>query len=88
MEQLVLISGSIALILALLDQVGNLGKLRAPVALITSGIGSLVLVSDIKPQIFTWLAAAFFGPFLAAIAGRITLIPLAVTREVGQPRQM
>lgn len=75
-----------AFILAVLEQLVDLGKFRAAVSL--GGCVGLTLSYEISgfTAVLTSLGAAFLAPFLVALADRITAVPLSISRALGQPR--
>jgi len=84
MENLVLISCAVAFLLAVLEQIAPLGKFKALISLLASATGASAIISEPHTAVVTAVASAFMGPLLVAVATRVTAIPLAISRPVGQ----
>lgn len=86
METLILSSLSVGFVLAVLEQLADIRRFKAVISL-GSSVG-IVLSMGVEGPRALWIAmsAAFVAPFLVALADRLTSIPLAVTRALGQTR--
>jgi hypothetical protein len=84
METLVLVSFYVAFVVGISEQVVSLGKFRALLSLAAAAIGVLVLGVQGAEAAIIGAGAAFAGTFLAALGDRISIIQLAVTRQIGQ----
>lgn len=86
MELLVLTSLAMAFIIAVLEQIVDIRKFKAAISLGGSvGFISAMSAWEAKSLIIA-LGAAFLGPFLVALADRVTAIPLTITQQIGQRR--
>lgn len=86
MEQLVLISASVAFILAVLEQLVDIRRFKAVISLAGSACFAFLVGLRGAVAVETVLGAAFFAPFFIALADRLVAIPLTVSRALGQPR--
>ena len=87
MQTLVITSLSLAFIIAVLEQLVDIRRFKAAISLGAS-IGIVVSMSSEAKAENVWIAfaAAFTGPFLVALADRVTAVPLTVTQQIGQRR--
>lgn len=86
METLVIASLALAFIIAVLEQLVDIRRFKAAISLIISATMVLTLGEVELYALWTTLAVAFAGPFLSALADRVTALPLTVTQQIGQRR--
>lgn len=86
MELLLITSMAVAFVIAVLEQLIDIRRFKAAISL-GGSFGILLSSSPYEPKIlWTAFAAAFLGPFLVALADRVTALPLTITQQLGQRR--
>ena len=85
-EVILVASLALAFVIAVLEQMLDIRRFKAVISVLFSA--GIVLSMGESGQYALWatLASAFAGPFLSALADRVTSIPLTVTQQIGQRR--
>lgn len=86
MDILIISSLSLAFIIAVLEQLIDIRRFKAVISILFSA-GVVLTMGEVGVRaLWMTLASAFAGPFLSALADRVTAIPLTVTQQIGQRR--
>jgi hypothetical protein len=86
MEILLLVSFYCAFVMAVLEQLVDLGRFKALVSFVVAIAGVAFLGPSTVETVLVAAGASFAGPFLVALGDRISVIQLAVPRQIG-PRE-
>lgn len=86
METILIASLALAFIIAVLEQLIDIRRFKAAISILLSASMVLTLGETDLYALWATLAVAFAGPFLSALADRVTAVPLTVTQQIGQRR--
>lgn len=86
METILVASLALAFIIAVLEQLIDIRRFKAAISILLAAAMVLTLGETELYALWATLAVSFAGPFLAALADRVTSIPLTITQQIGQRR--
>lgn len=86
METLLVASLALAFVIAVLEQLVDIRRFKATISILSSAAIVLTLGETGLYALWSTLAVAFAGPFLSALADRVTALPLTITQQIGQRR--
>lgn len=77
---------ALAFIIAVLEQIVDIRRFKAAISILLAAGMVLTLGETGLYALWATLAVAFAGPFLSALADRVTVLPMTVTQQIGQRR--